>query len=107
MTDPLGGGAKELDAEAEVLIRQEGVYACALPDQSILLFDEHKGIATPLNESGARVWQMCDGTHSVHQIVAHLIECYDGEPDQIDRDTRDFLAVLLRQGSLERVRGCA
>jgi len=107
MTDPLGGGAKGFDAEAERLVRQEGVYACALPDQSTLLFDERQGIAIPLNESGARVWQMCDGTRTVQQIVANLVECYDGEPGQIERDTRDFLAVLVRQGSLERVGGCS
>ncbi len=107
MAGPLGAGAEALGANEEVFVRQEGVYACDLPDQSVLLFDERNGIAIPLNASGARVWQMCDGTRTVQQIVAHLVECYDGEPGQIDRDTRDFLAVLLRQGSLERVGRCS
>ena len=85
-----------------MFLRQARVEAQRLPDGSLLLFDTASETAVPLNESGAFIWEMCDGSHSVDQIVDNLAGRYDAERSQVDRDTRAFLDVLIGQGLVER-----
>ena len=73
-----------------------------LPDRSMLLFEKSSGITLPVNESGAQIWELCDGSHSVDQIVEDLALRYDAPPSEIDRDAREFLAVLLHHGLVDR-----
>lgn len=81
--------------------RRTEVEAHTLPDQSLLLYEKRGGIALPVNESGAEIWELCDGTHSVEEIVEDLALRYDAPRSQIDGDAREFLAVLLRHGLLD------
>lgn len=83
--------------------RRTEVEAHTLPDQSLLLYEKNTGLALPVNESGAEIWQLCDGTHSVDEIVEDLALRYDAPPSQIDGDAREFLALLLRHGLLDRL----
>jgi hypothetical protein len=63
-----------------------------------LLFDKESETAVPVNESGALIWWMCDGSHSVDEIVDNIASRYDAERSEIDRDTRAFLDLLVRHG---------
>jgi hypothetical protein len=45
---------------------------------------------------------LCDGNHSIDQIVDDLAATYDAERPQIDHDARAFLAELERHGFVER-----
>ena len=90
-------------AGADRLSHQGEVKTHALPDGSILLFTPHAGAAIPLNASGAAIWTLCDGTRSVDEIVGQLAEDYDAPRDQIETDSRRFLAEMTRLGLLERV----
>jgi hypothetical protein len=45
---------------------------------------------------------LCDGDHTINQIVDALAMTYDAERFQIDHDAREFLAVLERHGFVER-----
>jgi len=102
MAAPSGARESALPESLEVFVRQQRIQAHALPDQSLLLFDAATGTSIPLNDSGARIWGMCDGNHTINQIVENLAAHYDAEPSRIDRDTRDFLAVLIGHGLIER-----
>lgn len=82
--------------------RRTEVEAHTLPDQSVLLYEKSRGVALPVNESGAKIWELCDGTHSVDQIIEDLALRYDAPRSQIDRDAHEFIAVLLRHGLLDR-----
>jgi hypothetical protein len=86
----------------DVYTRRAEVDAHTLPDQSLLLYEKSSGVALPVNESGTEVWKLCDGTRTVDEIVESLAVYYDAPRSQIDRDTREFLDVLLRHGLLER-----
>lgn len=83
--------------------RKTEVEAHTLPDQSLLLYEKSRGVALPVNESGAEIWELCDGTHSIDEIVEGLALRYDAPRNQIDGDAREFLAVLLQHGLLDRV----
>jgi coenzyme PQQ biosynthesis protein PqqD len=86
----------------DFLVRQAEVEAHQLPDQSVLLFAQSGGMALPVNESGARIWALCDGTRTVDEIVDDLASCYDAVRSQVDRDAREFLAKLVSHGLLNQ-----
>jgi len=83
-------------------IRQPDVETHRLPDQSVLLFGESSGAAVPVNESGARIWALCDGTRTVDAIIDELTTIYDAPRGQVDRDVRKFVAALTDLGLLHR-----
>jgi hypothetical protein len=85
-----------------VLIRRSGVEAHALPDQSLLLFDKRTRTTIPVSESAGKIWKLCDGSHTIDQIVDDLAVIYDAERQQIDLDARQFLELLEVNGFLER-----
>lgn len=47
-----------------------------------------------LNDIGARIFELLDGTHSVEEIAATLCEEYDVEPVEARRDVTSFLDEL-------------
>jgi hypothetical protein len=85
-----------------VLIRRIEVEAHLLPDQSSLLFDQRTRTTIPVSESAGRIWDLCDGDHTVDQIVDDLAMIYDAERFQIDHDAREFLALLERHDLVVR-----
>jgi hypothetical protein len=86
----------------DFLLRQVDVEAHQLPDQSVLLFALSGGMALPVNESGAKIWALCDGTRTVDEIVDVLASCYEAARSQVDRDAREFLAKLVGYGLLNQ-----
>jgi coenzyme PQQ biosynthesis protein PqqD len=84
----------------DFLIRQADVETHQLPDQSVLLFAQSGGVAVPVNESGARIWALCDGTRTVDDIVEELASYYEAARNQVERDAREFLAKLVGYGLL-------
>lgn len=82
--------------------RRTEVEAHTLPDESVLLYEKGRGVALPLNESGAKIWGLCDGRHSIDEIVEDLAIYYDAPRNQIDEDARAFIAVLVGHGLLDR-----
>jgi hypothetical protein len=98
LTEPSSTSAPALTVD--VFVRPVEVEVYTLPDRSLLLFDKRSGTALPINETGARIWKMCDGANTIDQIVDSLAAHFDAERSQIDRDAREFLAVLARLGLL-------
>jgi hypothetical protein len=64
----------------------EGEAVLVLPEQ---------GQVKVLNEVGARVWSLADGTRTVRDIVAVICAEYDVEPTRAEADTLGFLAELV------------
>jgi hypothetical protein len=86
----------------DLLLRHAEVDRNPLPDQSVLLFQKDTSLAVPVNQAGAAIWEMCDGAHSLDQIVDKLAETYDQERSRIEQDVRIFLNELMRLGLVER-----
>jgi len=86
----------------DLLVRHPEVDANPLPDQTVLLFQKDTSLAVPVNQSAAAIWEMCDGAHTLDQIVDKLAETYDQQRTLIEQDVRTFLNELLRLGFVER-----
>lgn len=55
----------------------------------------------PLNEQGARIWEMTGRGMDIGEISAELGEWYGVSPDEIKSDIREFYEQLGQQGILK------
>ena len=62
-------------------------------DETMLL-DLDGGTYFALNEVGARVWELCDGEHSVAGIAAVLADEYDAPVELIEQDVLELVTEL-------------
>jgi coenzyme PQQ biosynthesis protein PqqD len=50
-----------------------------------------------LNEVAAEIWNVIDGTRSVHDIVEHVNHEFEAERATIEKDVFDFLNQLIEK----------
>jgi hypothetical protein len=70
--------------DADVIAQPSGEW--------LVLFHMQSGNYFSLNESGSRIWELCDGTHTEDRIAQLLMEEYDAPPE-----VRDDVSALLMQ----------
>lgn len=63
-------------------------------EDELVLLDVQAGSYFALNEVGARVWDLCDGTRSVGEIFGVVAAEFDAPLDVIERDVRGLLEDL-------------
>jgi len=66
-----------------------------------VLYDEQNRQMYVLNDIGAAVWYLCDGTNDTDKIVSVLAERYKAGAESITRDVEEFLESLKSQGLIE------
>jgi Coenzyme PQQ synthesis protein D (PqqD) len=62
--------------------------------KDVLLFNLDDGSYYALNEVGNRVWELCDGTHKVAQLVGMLAKEYNAPADIVETDILELLEDL-------------
>jgi coenzyme PQQ biosynthesis protein PqqD len=70
--------------------RKEQVIA-QKASKDFLLFNMDDGNYYSLNEVGARIWELCDGTHSIEQVIDALAQEYDAPKDVLAEDVLEFI----------------
>jgi pyrroloquinoline quinone biosynthesis protein D len=76
--------------------RRERVLVSRISDR-VALFDVDVGTYYALNDVGGRIWELCDGSRRVHDVVAVIREEYDAPPHIVAADVSDLLADLARE----------
>ncbi|MGD0958064.1 MAG: PqqD family protein [Candidatus Acidiferrales bacterium] len=59
-----------------------------------LLFNMEDGNYYSLNDIGGRIWELCDGNHSVSQLVVALAAEYDAPAEVLEKDIAELLEGL-------------
>ncbi|HEX4279864.1 MAG TPA: pyrroloquinoline quinone biosynthesis peptide chaperone PqqD [Solirubrobacteraceae bacterium] len=80
----------------ERLRRQEGVLAQQAHGRTVLLRLEDGGYYA-LDEVGAMIWELCDGSRAVAEIVALLCEQFDAPESTVQEDVLEFIGDLRRE----------
>jgi len=62
--------------------------------QAVLLFNMDDGSYYALNEVGNRIWELCDGTHGMSEMVGMLAKEYDAPVEVIETDILEVLDEL-------------
>lgn len=91
----------ELDADwpesSSVPVRREGAEGVAL-DDNIAVYDDVGQLLILLNASAGAVWNLCDGTTTVAEMVQELAETYPEDARVIGGDVRETLRKLAELG---------
>jgi len=66
-------------------------------DETIYV-DAENGSHVSVNTIGAAILELCDGSHTVEQIIAIIIESVDGNPERIRKDTHNILLEFAAYG---------
>ena len=54
-----------------------------------------------INLVAGRIWELIDGEKSIKEIKDILIEEYDVTPEQLDKDTEEFIKKLQQAGLID------
>ena len=90
----MSGGSEAL-LEGRVR-RQDGVLAQEAHGQTVLLRLEDGGYYA-LDEVGAMIWELCDGSRAVAEIVAILCAEFDAPEPTVREDVLEFIGDLRRE----------
>lgn len=65
----------------------------------LIVYDERTRQVHVLNPTARRIWQLCDGTHQIEDIVAEIARLFPQAPvDTVESDVRSTLDELDGQG---------
>ena len=70
-------------------------------DGETVLFHPKRNIIIHANATATLIWQLCDGSRSVPQIVALLSEAYPETQEQIAAEVPLAIQDLRKKGALE------
>ncbi len=72
--------------------RVGGRLLAAGPDEQLHSFEDEEG---NVSEVAERIVELSDGTRTVRQIVEQLCREFEVEPDVCERDTTEFVQLLV------------
>jgi Coenzyme PQQ synthesis protein D (PqqD) len=62
-----------------------------------LLLDLDDGQYYALDDVSGRIWELCDGTNSVADVVAAVCRDYDAPAETVEEDVVAFLGEMLEE----------
>lgn len=85
-------------------VRREGATAVGL-DDNVALYDEVGQLLIMLNSSAAVIWEHCDGTTTVDDMVRELRAAHPDDADVIGDDVHQTVRKLLELGLVVAAEG--
>lgn len=61
---------------------------------SRVLLHLDQGSYYTLNEVGNRIWELCDGSRNVSEVISCICDEYDAQPETIEADVLEMLRDL-------------
>lgn len=89
------GGGTEAMINLQSYPRRKPQVIAQKASNDFLLFNMDDGNYYSLNEVGCRIWELCDGTHSVQEIIDTMAQEYDEARDVLAGDVVEFLEKFL------------
>ena len=84
------------------------VISRTIEGEAVIVLPE-SGQVGVLNEVGTRVWELADGTRSLEEIVAAIVEEFEATPERAKQDVDAFVRELVEKKMLilsaERTKG--
>lgn len=81
--------------------RNPDVKSTLLPDGYLVVSSCKTDWAHTLNPVGALVWEFCDGSHDVSQIVAEVVDLLpSGQLENLEEQVSKFVSELTASGLL-------
>ena len=87
--------------ELEGIVHLDPDYLIEKIDNEIVAYHPTRTVSLYLNDTGALIWELCDGRRSVADIIAILASHYPEAREQIELDVQDIIRQLLDHGMAE------
>lgn len=81
-----------------VVLRLKEGFLLERIDGEVSVYHPALTTAVYLNETGAIIWELCDGRRTVAEIIDILSEQYPGNEGQIADDVRAVISQLVEHG---------
>jgi hypothetical protein len=81
-------------------LRHPGVESRELGREITLVAPGESPVSRELNEVASRIWELCDGRHTVEQIADVIVEEFEVDAATARRDTAEFVREMLQDGLL-------
>jgi hypothetical protein len=75
-------------------VRNPDVVTREKSDDGVLLFNPDNSDIKVLNETGMFIWNLCDGSRSIEDIVEAFKAEFDEVPDDVEDQVRTFVDML-------------
>ena len=85
------------------IVRLQPDYLLERIDNEITVYHRTRTTSFFLNETGALIWALCDGTRSVAEIIRTLGDLYPESRAQIATDVTDLVTALVTRDIAELV----
>ncbi len=83
-------------ASDSMVTRNEGLVSADMDGETVMMSIEN-GKYFGMDSIGSRIWEIIEQPRSVSQLCAILLEEFDVEPDQCERDVTEFLEELIKE----------
>lgn len=93
---PEGG---EMEVPERPWAREDIVFR-EVEDEAVIL-DPESGSMHSLTKTAALIWKMCDGRHSLEDIVRKVLEMFEAEPSEVRRDVEGTIRRFAELGLLK------
>ncbi len=84
-----------MDIQKKVVF--EPGYLLEKIDDEITVYHPTLATSLYLNETGALIWELCDGERSISEVIDILVENYPENSPQIADDVRALIRRLLEK----------
>ncbi len=81
---------------SKIVVVESG-YLLERMDNEITVYHPTLATSLYLNETGALIWELCDGVRSVSEVIDILAELYPEHRKQIADDVRALIRRLLEK----------
>ncbi|MFN0070602.1 MAG: PqqD family peptide modification chaperone [Chloroflexota bacterium] len=71
-------------------------------DDDLVIFSPEDGAGQILNSTAARIWKLCDGTHTVLGIAREIARTYGLPAKDVREDVETIVAQFREQGLIDR-----
>ncbi len=68
-----------------------------IDQEAVIVIPEESQIKV-LNTTGSRIWELCDGAHSVSAIINCITEEFSVNPQEAEGDVTEFVSELAGKG---------
>jgi hypothetical protein len=77
---------------------RRNVHVLARPGESaLILLNPRNGEYYTLDEVGGQIWNLCDGAHTVAEMVAAISAEFDAPVTEIEADVHELLSDLASE----------
>jgi hypothetical protein len=94
---PEPGRSRKVEVLERKLAVNDSVVCAELDDEAVLLNVE-TGIYFGLDAIGCQIWKFVEQGAGQDEIVQHLLQEYEVEPQDLREDVAEFLTMLQQKG---------